>query len=438
MDDAEPRVAGSTTLRNQAAFIELGLALRRHRDEFAAQMHREMLAGIDGLPHDEQMRDLLMSSVLANIETAERVYLGEVPVSAIEAPDDALVYARRLAHLDGQQSVLPRAYRWGQFMLTVWATDEFHRILDDPRAENEALEDLNRISFSYVDQISEQALTEYQAERDRWQTHRSTVKAETLDRLLDRDAPLHGPDLVAAERKLGYQLQASHVAGTVWIDDSTDSPSPEVDSADLERHTRRLAAAAGAKGEALFRLRDSTTAWWWVHWPETAPPPADAFRLALAESDVPLLRLALGGPGHGVEGFRESHHDALAAERVSVIAGSAAPRVVSTTEPGVRCAAMLAADLSDTKRLVQSALRNLAADTPTNADLRETLRVYLEEQGSHSAAARRLHIHKNTVGYRLAKASDLSGGALTRNRVDTELALVACDWLGPAVLLPAE
>jgi DNA-binding PucR family transcriptional regulator len=175
-----------------------------------------------------------------------------------------------------------------------------------------------------------------------------------------------------------------------------------------------------------------------VHWPETAPPPADAFRLALAESDVPLLRLALGGPGHGVEGFRESHHDALAAERVSVIAGSAAPRVVSTTEPGVRCAAMLAADLSDTKRLVQSALRNLAADTPTNADLRETLRVYLEEQGSHSAAARRLHIHKNTVGYRLAKASDLSGGALTRNRVDTELALVACDWLGPAVLLPAE
>ncbi len=40
MDDAEPRVAGSTTLRNQAAFIELGLALRRDRDEFAAQITR--------------------------------------------------------------------------------------------------------------------------------------------------------------------------------------------------------------------------------------------------------------------------------------------------------------------------------------------------------------------------------------------------------------
>ena len=53
MDEVEPRVAGSTTLRNQAAFTELGLALRRHRDEFAAQMHAEMLAGIDGLPHDE-------------------------------------------------------------------------------------------------------------------------------------------------------------------------------------------------------------------------------------------------------------------------------------------------------------------------------------------------------------------------------------------------
>lgn len=438
MDEVEPRVAGSTTLRNQAAFTELGLALRRHRDEFAAQMHAEMLAGIDGLPHDEQMRDLLMSSVLANIETAERVYLGELPVSAIEAPDDALVYARHLAHREIRQSVLPRAYRWGQFMLTVWATDEFRRILDDPQAENEALEDLNRISFSYVDQISEQALTEYQAERDRWHTHRTTVKAEALDQLLDRDTPLTGPDVVTSEHKLGYQLQATHVAGTVWIDDSGEPAGAAVDPADLERQTRRVIVAAGGKGEPLFRLRDSTEAWWWVHWPEDAPPPADAFRSALTELDVPVLRLALGGPGRGVEGFRESHHDALAAERVSMIAGPAAPRVVSTAEPGVRCAAMLAADLSDTKRLVQSALRKLAADTPTNADLRETLRVYLEEQGSHSAAARRLHIHKNTVGYRLAKAADLSGKALTRNRVDTELALVACEWLGPAVLLPTD
>lgn len=438
MDEPQPRVTGSTARRNEAAFVELGLALRRRRDAFTAQMCDEMLAGIDGLPDDEPMSRLLTGSVRANIEAAERVYLGELPVSAITAPEDALIYARHLAHREIRQSVLPRAYRWGQFMLTVWAVDEFRRILDDPRAENEAIEDLTRISFSYVDQISERVLTEYQAERDRWQTHRTTVKAEVLDRLLDRDAPLVGPDLIAAERKLGYALQATHVAGTIWIAESNESPHPGVDSSDLERHARRLTATAGAKGEPLFRLRDSTTAWWWVHWPDTAPPPADAFRVALAESDVPLIRLALGGPGHGVEGFRESHHDALAAERVSVIAGLAGPRVVSTTEPGIRCAAMLAADLGDTKRLVQSALRGLAADTPTNADLRETLRVYLEEQGSHSAAARRLHIHKNTVGYRLSKAADLSGEALTRNRVDTELALVACEWLGPAVLLPAE
>ena len=64
--------------------------------------------------------------------------------------------------------------------------------------------------------------------------------------------------------------------------------------------------------------------------------------------------------------------------------------------------------------------------------------VAVAEELSFSAAARRLHIHKNTVGYRLAKAADLSGKALTRNRVDTELALVACEWLGPAVLLPTD
>ncbi|WP_409180667.1 helix-turn-helix domain-containing protein [Amycolatopsis sp. VS8301801F10] len=62
---------------------------------------------------------------------------------------------------------------------------------------------------------------------------------------------------------------------------------------------------------------------------------------------------------------------------------------------------MLTADLEGTRRLVRNTLGNLAADTRTAADLRATPQVYLEERGSHSATAQRLHIHKNTVGYRL-------------------------------------
>ena len=106
MDEVEPRVAGSTTLRNQAAFTELGLALRRHRDEFAAQMHAEMLAGIDGLPHDEQMRDLLMSSVLANIETRGlplMEFVGRV-IQGVESETQRSYHKRQTPYIYGSFS----------------------------------------------------------------------------------------------------------------------------------------------------------------------------------------------------------------------------------------------------------------------------------------------------------------------------------------------
>jgi DNA-binding PucR family transcriptional regulator len=54
--------------------------------------------------------------------------------------------------------------------------------------------------------------------------------------------------------------------------------------------------------------------------------------------------------------------------------------------------------------------------------------------GSYKATAESLALHKNTAQYRVRKAGECLGRPLGRDRLHVELALLACHWLGAAVL----
>ncbi|QYN32159.1 PucR family transcriptional regulator ligand-binding domain-containing protein [Pseudonocardia sp. DSM 110487] len=64
-------------------------------------------------------------------------------------------------------------------------------------------------------------------------------------------------------------------------------------------------------------------------------------------------------------------------------------------------------------------------DARTGAGLRETLEAFLECSGSWSRAAQRLHLHVNTVRYRIGRVEELTGRNLAElpDRVDVYLAL---------------
>jgi DNA-binding PucR family transcriptional regulator len=86
---------------------------------------------------------------------------------------------------------------------------------------------------------------------------------------------------------------------------------------------------------------------------------------------------------------------------------------------------------------VAETLGSLAGDDDHDSTLRETLRVFLQEGGSFNATAERLTLHKNTVQYRVRKAEESIGGPVGQDRLQVELALLACHWLGASVLRPA-
>jgi DNA-binding PucR family transcriptional regulator len=83
---------------------------------------------------------------------------------------------------------------------------------------------------------------------------------------------------------------------------------------------------------------------------------------------------------------------------------------------------------------VAETLGPLADDDDHNARLRDTLRVFLQENGSYKSTAERLVLHKNTVQYRVRKAEESMRHPVGQDRLRIELALLAAQWLGTAVL----
>jgi DNA-binding PucR family transcriptional regulator len=126
----------------------------------------------------------------------------------------------------------------------------------------------------------------------------------------------------------------------------------------------------------------------------------------------------------------------LSAYGIALAAGGAAQLITCFSD--VAPLALMAGSIDLVQAWVIETIGSLANDDDYNARLRETLSVFLQENGSFKATAERLTLHKNTVQYRVRKAQEGMGGALGGQRLQVELALLATRWLRATVLLQAD
>ncbi|MEU9244165.1 helix-turn-helix domain-containing protein [Streptomyces sp. NPDC048385] len=419
-------MAGRYDVEVPADVSVLGAAVAEHMAELTAALAAAMREQIPELPQDRMTAALLSRSVESNLRAAGALYRGELDLAELVAPAEAREYARRLAQRGVAVTALVRAYRLGQHLHLMWSVESLVREYPDPARALAAVRALLGLNFVYIDTLSEQVIEEYQAERERWLSHRNTVRAETLERILAGDAVQER----TVEATLGIRLRRRHLGAVLW---TTGGHEARDDLPQLESAAGRLGQALGAVGSPVFWPKDRASAWvWFPFGPEATADPAAA--AAVLDRTAPGVYAALGAPAPGLAGFRHTHEDALQAFRVATFGSGDPPPVVSYTDPGVRAAALLTADLPRTRRLVATALGELAARTESAARLRETLLVLIQERGSLVAAADRLHVHKNTVKYRVARAVAQRRRPLEDDRLDLELALVAAYWLGDAVL----
>jgi DNA-binding PucR family transcriptional regulator len=402
-------------------------AMRATLASLAGEMQAEFAEFIPELRGDPAILELLFASTESNIETMLHFAQGSIELDDIEAPTAAIAYARRLAQRGTSSNALIRAYRLGQRRFIDVAFDEIARSETDGDVALAAAKRLHLIANAYIDRVAEQVVREYESERERWLTNRNTVRAAVLNSLIKGD----DIDITAGESALGYRLRQNHLGVVVWDRKGDDSPNA------LQRLQTLVAAvgeAVGGAGQPLFIPRDRSHAWAWIPlgWDVTAID-ADVLRRIHDAADA-AVHVAMGSPGKAIAGFRDSHVESLRAYSVASVADDEARRVTSYAEPGVQAAALLAADLKATRTLVETALGGLAEDTDTVARLRETLLDFLNEDGRYQNTAERIHVHRNTVRYRVAKALEIRGRPLDDDRFNLQLALVACRWLGRTVL----
>jgi hypothetical protein len=308
-------------------------------------------------------------------------------------------------------AALLRAYRIGSAKFQDWCLHELGRRSADAAVVSAAGLRIAGTTNAYIDLVSEEIVSGYEAEKENWLRNQSVARAARVRALL-RGEPV---DVTACEAVLGYRLRQHHLGVVTW----TSEVPPGADALGLlERATSELATAAGCEGRPLFVPQDESAAWAWLPLGARSNVPG-----LVADAD-PQVRFAFGEPGTGPAGFRRTHQQALSAQAVAVAAAPPGPRMI-----GFADVAPLA--------LMSGSLELLrACDDEHNARLRDTLRVFLEENGSYKATAERLTLHKNTVQYRVRRAEESLARPVDQDRLRVELALLAARWLGATVLQP--
>jgi hypothetical protein len=381
---------------------------------------------IPTLGADPQLTSLLDASVEENIVTFVHMLRHGIVTAHVEAPTAALEYARRLAQHDVPATALIRAYRVGQARFLRHCIDELLSQTHGDHVEGLSTQWMVEHVSESIDRVVGQVLAAYESARERWVQNRAAVLIMRVESVLAGD----DVDPEVAEAALRYRLLQRHVGVVLWVERGAADRDP---LGRLDRVASALAVAAGSAQAPLFVPCDETSAWAWLAVTPGAVLRRDDPQAVISESDR-AVSVALGEPASGVEGFRRTHRQALSAQSVAVTAGPTAVQVTYFID--VAPVAMMCSDIESAREWIGETLGPLAIDSDRHERLRETARVFLQAGGSYTATADQLFLHRNTAQYRVQKAEELRGRPLREGRLDVELALLACHWLGSVVLQP--
>jgi hypothetical protein len=394
--------------------------------ELTGSIHRTLVTEIAELRGDAQLLQLLRDSIDGNVATVFSAIRHAIPIEKVELPTAALEHARRLAQRGVTVNALVRAYRLGHKAVLDAVLDEIRASDLEPPLSLAVFSQISEVTFGYIDWITQQVVISYQDEHDRWMENQNSLRALRVRELLD------GVDLDidAVTTAIRYPLRRTHLAIVAWRDEDEGGD----DLAPMERFVDQLAESVGARESSLYIPVDRMTGWAWIPMPSDAEPGAVEHmrEFAAAQTDPPWV--AAGNPLPDVEGFRRSHQLAQEAHAVAIASGANARRVTAASDPGLAAAALMGGNLDTARVWVAEVLGGLASCTENDERLRETLGVFLRTGGSFKAAAEELHLHSNSVKYRVQRAIDRRGRPISDGRLDIELALLLCHWYGSGVL----
>ena len=393
--------------------------LRPVASELTARAHEMSVEVTQAI--GEQLPDLLSNpeAFEANRASTEASILGFAQIleqgadpAATSLGAATLAYTQESAHRGIPLTTLIRSYRLGHAAAWEGVTALIAAHADDLDQRATVTELCSAWLFAYVDAALCLAEDFYSAERERWARSTAATRAETIATILAGE-PI---DAALASRRLGYELDRRHIAVVAWLQAHEEG---------RDTHAA-MEAAIGAVRDGLNSVGSlvhprgilSIAAWIGTH---DAVPSRQLDDLRFDTRAATGVRVAIGEPGQGIAGFRQSHNEAMHARRVAEL--GARPPGTITRYSRVALAAIASADVGQAHTFVQRELQGLAGEDDLSTRLTATLRTYLDEHASRSRTAKRLGIHENTVSYRIKQAEEMLGRSVDQRTLELRVAL---------------
>jgi len=404
----------------------VGDRLQARFNEINDTMNLAIEDAIDVLD-DPEILDSMHASVEGNVVTILHLLRQGIPLEHAQPITAATDYARRTAQQGVPSAALRRAYHIGSDDLLNHMFEEIQQLDAEADVKLRLLHHLAGWMHQYVDWITAVVLEVHEEERRHVLQRRASVVSGLVQRVLD------GRSVAPADflNRTGYRLSQVHIAAVAWLAGANQGTDR---TADLTEVGHRLAGLLDSHGAPLLVPVDRNAVRIWIGVGQRSEPVdmADLRRRLDVDADV---RVALGTPLDGPDGFRRSLEQAEVVKVVPAVASTSVTRAVGWAEDGMTTVARLAHDLGGTRRWVREVLGPLAEDTEGAERLRETVRVHLRNGGSYVRTGEVLLLHRNTVKYRIQQVEAMRGRPLEDGRLDLELALHAWHLLGSVVLV---
>ena len=270
-----------SSLESAAAIVG---RLDQRMAELTGSIQQIMVTEIAELRGDAQLLQLLRDSIDGNVATVFSAIRHAIPIEKVELPTAAVEHARRLAQRGMTVNALVRAYRLGHKAVLDAVLDEIRASDLEPPLSLAVFSQISEVTFGYIDWITQQVVSTYQSERDRWMENQNSLRALRVRELLD-GADL---DIDAVTTAIRYPLRRTHLAVVAWRDEDDGGD----DLAPMERFVDQLAESAGARESSLYISVDRLTGWAWIPLVADDAPDAVARIRAFAEArtDAPSDR----------------------------------------------------------------------------------------------------------------------------------------------------
>ncbi|GAA5058279.1 helix-turn-helix domain-containing protein [Nocardia callitridis] len=396
-------------------------------DERVGAIVEHLVTEIESFATDQPILDQLNAGATHNFSITMAILRHDIEIEQVGPSEPAIELARLMAEQDIPITDLEHAYRLYQETVVRWCLQGLSVRSRNAAVTAQAALEISALVSAHMNLIAQQLLTTYESARDAWRLRRTATRSARIKDVLAGRAI----DLAPTEEILGYHFDQYHLGIIMWTDDTEGTPSA---IAHFEAAASTFTDRLGINGHPLLEARDAHMARAWI--PLGRRNGLDHTRLdAMRGSWTGPVVVTVGNARHGLDGFVRTHAEADSARAVLQASEASGFGVVCAKELGA--VTLLCSDLSSTRAWVAETLGPLASDSAALAQLRSTLREFFRTGCSYAATAESLHMHKNSVVYRIRKIEEQLGRSVREHRLDLENALELAFWLGSAVLRQA-